>query len=804
MELQKKLNKLSKLFQEQWWAKYKYIKYYEKMEIDENIILIESQQGQEMHGNVFYLLRYLTQNEKYKDFNIYLSAKKEEVKKFRLLIAAHNMKNVTVTVLGSHKYLKLMASAKYLINDNTFLPFFIKKDGQVYLNTWHGTPLKSLGRGIKDDAYAIGNAQKNFVCADYILFPNEHTKNAIVKDYMIENISNGSYIMAGYPRNEAFFDDERKAAIKRMLKLKNTKIYAYMPTFRGTARTGGTERDTHYLYYYLYEADKQLHDDEILYVNLHPVSKNDVDFDQFNHIRAFPDEYETYEFLNVADVLITDYSSVFFDFACTGKKIVLFPYDRDEYLKDRGLYMSMDSLPFPKVYNSSDLVQELRSPKQYDDSEFFDKFCLYENANASQKLCDYVILGEDTGLKAEKIPNNNKENVLLFVGNLAPNGITTSVRNLLNCLDLDKRNYYIYFLQRQVAPYQSVLTTFPEKASYYASNGSINLTLFDRQFYKAFNKGRISTDLYMKLMGKRVRQDFDRSFKGTSFDKIIHFTGYDRNVIVKLSTFEGSKYIFVHSDMLAEISVRHNSQKSLLKYAYNKYDKVVPITNGILKSTYALAGKKEDITVIENVIDYKSVIEKSQRDIQLDENTTLSVSKKKLMSVLRSSAPKFISIGRFGPEKGHKRLVDAFQKLLAKNPEIHLIIMGGSSYNNSYQELIEYIGEKGLKDKVILIMRVSNPYPILNACDYFVLSSFYEGFGLVLAEADILNKPVISTDIDGPRAFMQKNGGTLVESSEEGLLNGMQMLLDGKIKPMNIDYESYNQKVIEKFERLLS
>ena len=103
-------------------------------------------------------------------------------------------------------YYRLMASAKYLMSDNTFLPYFIKKEGQIYLNTWHGTPLKSLGKSIMNDMHNIGNTQKNFVCSDYLLYPNEYTRDHMVEDYMLENLCQNTYLLDGYPRNTAFFD----------------------------------------------------------------------------------------------------------------------------------------------------------------------------------------------------------------------------------------------------------------------------------------------------------------------------------------------------------------------------------------------------------------------------------------------------------------------------------------------------------------------------------------------------------------------------------------------------------------------
>lgn len=431
-----------KLKNKYWRAKCRYIRFYDSLPIDDRMILMEAEQGRTINGNIYYIAKYLAQTPKYEHFKLYLSARGGNVKRFQKVLAFNNVENVEVVSLSSDQYFRVLASAKYLITDTSFLPFFVKKEGQIYLNTWHGTPLKSLGKNIQTGPHGIGNGQRNFVCSDFLLFPNEYTRDHIIEDYMLANISKSRCVLSGYPRNEVFFDDKRRMQIREDLELTGKRIYAYMPTFRGGVRTGTTQKSDAYMTYYLCELDKQLADNEVLYVNLHPiVIKSGIDFRQFQHIRKFPENYETYEFLNVADVLVTDYSSVFFDFAGTGRKIILFPYDKEEYLADRGMYFSMDELPFPQVRSERELLQELRSEKIYDDREFIQKFAPYEGLGATQRLCDYTILGEDTGLKVEEMPNNGKENVLLYVGNLAGNGITASVRALFDTIDLGKRNY---------------------------------------------------------------------------------------------------------------------------------------------------------------------------------------------------------------------------------------------------------------------------------------------------------------------------------------------------------------------------
>ena len=171
---------------------------------------------------------------------------------------------------------------------------------------------------------------------------------------------------------------------------------------------------------------------------------------------------------------------------------------------------------------------------------------------------------------------------------------------------------------------------------------------------------------------------------------------------------------------------------------------------------------------------------------------------------MNSDSKKFINVGRFSPEKGQLRLISAFAKIHKKHPNTDLIIVGGSSYMNHYDKIVEHIEQLKLRDHIVLVKSLSNPFPLVKKCDYSVLSSFAEGFGLVIAEADVLGLPVFSVDISGPRNFMKRYGGTLVANSEEGLFKGMEMCLGGKVPTMHVDYEAYNQQAVEEFESLFN
>lgn len=798
-------NRVRKKFKDPYWvAKSKYITYYEELPIDEKVILLESQSATKISGNLFYILRYLLTDSKYSEYKIYISSWGRYFKTIRNILNNYGIINYNFVLYASDDYMRLLASAKYLINDATFPNYWIKKEGQVYINTWHGTPLKAMGRKVHNDVF-FGNVQKNLVNADYLLYPNIFTKDVMIRDYMLENISSGSYILGGYPRNTAFFDPESESRIREEMGLTDKKIYAYMPTWRGTVDKVGVSKNDIYLMYYLYEIDRLLNDDEIFYMNIHPMAmhaNNKAEVKKLKHIRNFPQKYETYDFLNMADALVTDYSSVFFDYACTRKKIVLFPYDKDEYLCDRGMYMDMDDLPFPQVFNAEDLINELRAPKNYDDTKFVNEFCTWDNGNATQQLCDRTILGIDTGLTVAPIPNNGKENVLIYAGDLSRNGITTSLRSLTNEIDTDKRNYYISFVQGKAKKNADQLITFNPKVNFFAVSDYFNLSVKDKVIRKLFNLNKLKAGSYMKKAKTRIKQNFIRAYGQAKFDVAFQFCGYERDLILLYSQFEGKNAIWVHNDMVAEMKSKNNQRRDILEYAYNNYDKVVTVSEDIIAPTFEISGRKDNIYIVKNIIDYKTISARAEEPLELDATTKCSIDKEQFYEMMSSDSKIYINIGRFSPEKGQERLIDAFYKLWQKDNSIHLIIMGGYSKDGVYSKLKTKVEELGLADNVILLLAVSNPYPIIKACDGFILSSLYEGFGLVLAEADILGLPIVSTDITGPRTFMNKYGGTLVEDSEDGVYRGLEMLYNNEIKPINVDYEAYNQECVAEFEKL--
>ena len=185
-------------------CKTKYLEIYKGCEIDNNKILLEPGQGKNLNGNMFAFVREIMTNNKWKHLNIDFVVTKSNINDAKSRFELYGFNGVNFVIRNSDEYIKSLAKSKYLINDNSFPIYFIKKEEQIYLNTWHGTPLKYLGRSDLKNATSIGNIQKNFLSANYILFPNEFTRDVFMNDYMLENIGNNKVLLCDYPRNEAF------------------------------------------------------------------------------------------------------------------------------------------------------------------------------------------------------------------------------------------------------------------------------------------------------------------------------------------------------------------------------------------------------------------------------------------------------------------------------------------------------------------------------------------------------------------------------------------------------------------------
>ena len=529
----------------------KYLEFVKQMPINEKWILFDSQHGADFNGNMFYLLKEVYYNFKFSDFEYYIPVSEERIEEFKEKLYFYGMTDVKFVMYESTEHLKALAAAKYLFTDTSMPVYFIKREQQMYLNTWHGTPFKTLGRSSHGEMHRIGNLQRNFRIADYILYPSDYMKEHMLEDYMIDNVGMNKILLTGYPRNTVFFEEPNKNIIKAE-HLEGKQVVAYLPTWRGNLKDVSGEDK---ILTYLRQIDSSLKENQVCYVNLHPYLKGSIDFSQFENLRTIPLKYETYDFLNCCDVLITDYSSVFFDYACTKKKIILFAYDEEEYFRDRGVYFGFEKLPFTKVTNVEELMKAIEEPINYDDKEFLQKFCPYEAGDVAEKICNQMILGEKSDLIVQEIPNNKKENVLVFVGNLKNNLIIDQLYNTLYEMDFVNQNIYLTFRARNVARNKCVLRMLPPNIKYIGQLGGATLSAKQEKIIYKYNHHSETYQKNKSQLDQIFIEEKKRLFDQTKIDKIIYYGAFDRTEMAVLGKFECKKYFYIATPKFKSIPI---------------------------------------------------------------------------------------------------------------------------------------------------------------------------------------------------------------------------------------------------------
>ncbi|MCM1114049.1 MAG: CDP-glycerol glycerophosphotransferase family protein [Clostridium sp.] len=810
----KAIKKNSKRFMKSGFfrAKFFYTKYYEKLPIIKNTVLIQSYDGSSISCNPYYILKELCENKKYTYLKKYVVVRESTAEVIKQRIESNGWSNVEYVEIHSKEYCRILATAQYLINNSTYPTYFIKRDGQIYLNTWHGTPLKTLGRSIKNAPNELGNTQRNFMMADYLLYPNRFTFEVMKKDYMLNNLFKGKYILSGYPRNEAFYNSELRKKIRAEYGLENKRVVVFMPTWKGSLEAKNTEEQITYTKHAIYEMEEYLDEDIVVFVKLHNYVSEGLDFRKLEKIKSMPADYETYEFLNIADCLITDYSSVFFDFANTNKKIILYAYDLEKYLRERGMYLDFKSLPLSLTYNSRELVDEINSTDKFEPyADGMHPFVEFDSADASKILCDYIFDGK-MGDKLEVINGtdyaNNKENVLLFSGSLHKNGITTAFKNLINGLEgREDKNYIITFYKSKVNPNRETIMEF-EHNDYISMQGPKNFTISEAFCQFLYKKCNIKTKHIVNVEERLNRREAKRLFPNLKVDYVINFSGYEANFFNLQSAMDCKTYVWAHNNMYKEEKLKHNFHIDSLKTAYETSDKIVVVRDTMKQelAQYVNKGGSEKICVVHNLNDVDGIHRKANREIEFQGNTYCNVTKDKLNAVLeKSDCNKFINIARFSKEKGIDRLITAFDKYRNEcDQNAWLIIIGG--YGVEFKNILSMVQDENgnvLIPNIIIIKSIMNPYPILKKCSAFVLSSLYEGLPMTIIEALILNVPVISTDITGPREFLSAGYGHLVDDSEQGILQGLKDYKNTGLKNLTkFDVDAFNKNAIEEFDSL--
>ena len=383
-------------------AKLFYDNHYESWTVENNSVLYDIQDGHDLDDSPFEILKYwLSNHSKMRHVIVTRNETKDKLVRILKVWQLDDNQKISVVEYQSEKHLKALLTSKYVItNAMIFSDIFVKRSGQIFINTWHGTPLKKMGYAMPGGVMGSWNVIRTLMMADYLIMPNNYTSEIFKRDYRLNGLYTGKIIETGYPRNDVFINRLPQHQLDilnntTMIGHKRNRIVLYAPTWSGDTTKITSNRKELEGYLSVLGKVAKLNHTEIKFKPL-PFFKAVIDADlRFDAYRLI-DAIGTNDLLSEIDVLITDYSSLFFDFLVSGKPIVFFDI-KENYKQERGEYIAVSSLPGPYTQDVNKLIALLTNTSVWFNEyhqvykQFKTEYVSRDDGSATQRVADEII-----------------------------------------------------------------------------------------------------------------------------------------------------------------------------------------------------------------------------------------------------------------------------------------------------------------------------------------------------------------------------------------------------------------------------
>lgn len=363
-----------------------------------HLVIFESFHGKRYSDNPRAIYEYMKDH--FSEYKLIWSVDKDSVPLFEEMGVPY-IKRFTV------KWLLTFPRAQYWVNNVRYPKWMERPKDTIYIQTWHGTPLKKLGLDIEEVHMPDTDTKQyheNFIAESnnwsYLVAPNPYTHDILARAFHF----NGSMIDSGYPRNDVLQHEDlsKISKIRQSLNIPDDKkVVLYAPTWRDDQFF----KKGKYKFQFQFDIQKlkeQYGDDFVLLARMHYLVSENFDFRQYgDFIKDVSDYYDIADLYLISDLLITDYSSVFFDYAILNRPIIFYMYDLEDYRdRLRGFYIDIEAdAPGKIVQNEKDLFEEIGRALQeghYSQTQFDlfrKKFCVWEDGHAAEKVVNRVFKG---------------------------------------------------------------------------------------------------------------------------------------------------------------------------------------------------------------------------------------------------------------------------------------------------------------------------------------------------------------------------------------------------------------------------
>lgn len=300
------------------------------------------------------------------------------------------------------RWIYLLATSRVWVSNSRLPVWLYKRRGTIYLQTWHGTPLKKLALDM--DTVQMSNTttkryKKEFEQEaakwDFLISPNAYSSEIFKRAFHFE----GKLLEVGYPRNDIFYQENRhQRIIDRVYEQyripKTKKIILYAPTWRDNEFVNQGNYSFS-LPFSLDRFEEEFGGEYVLLLRMHYLIGGQIDTSSYRSIHNASNHPDISELYLAADVLVTDYSSVMFDYAHLKRPMLFYTYDLEHYRDHlRGFYFDFEKeAPGPifltedQLFNELNRLPEWRTRYGAKFKAFENKFCEWDNGKATENIC---------------------------------------------------------------------------------------------------------------------------------------------------------------------------------------------------------------------------------------------------------------------------------------------------------------------------------------------------------------------------------------------------------------------------------
>ncbi|MBP5772615.1 MAG: CDP-glycerol glycerophosphotransferase family protein [Eubacterium sp.] len=367
----------------------------------DKIVFFESFQGRNYSCSPKAMFEEMRDSGEYGDYEFIWAFRhgwglRSTVKKLMDNKGISNGTKITIVRYESFAYYRALARAKYWVLNSNTRKFVKPAKDQIYIQTWHGTPLKKIGLDVPGSDLDYGKESQKF---SYMISPSKYCTEKYISAFGLQGRED-IVLETGYPRNDALFtfDEAKVNSILRELDIpRGKKIILYAPTFRDNkhSQVSGYENASGVDFEKLQEA---IGNEYVVLFRAHYFVAKNMDFEKY---KDFVFDVSNYEDVNdlyiISDMLITDYSSVFFDYANLKRPIIFYMYDYEDYKENaRDFYLNQNELPGPIAKTQDELV------KAIEETRFFIPDARYSMFNQKFNHLDGINCGLNVARKVIK------------------------------------------------------------------------------------------------------------------------------------------------------------------------------------------------------------------------------------------------------------------------------------------------------------------------------------------------------------------------------------------------------------------